>query len=222
MKRLLFLLLLALVALGVLLWRLPASAALIVLPANANWQRFVNLHEVSGTIWNGSARFSTVASPAAQRVQWQCAPAFATASIACNLGGGIAANLSLKPFSQSIAIPSLSAQQAINFAPNAAAAFSAESVALTLKDAILARDQMSFTGSLVAKDASFAAGNTTTALGEAFVDCTPANDAKTTQCTIKNRASSTRLDGSISISPARANGSINVTTASGSTQKLSF
>jgi Type II secretion system (T2SS), protein N len=221
MKRALFVLLLIATALFVFAWRLPASVLLFALPNNAQLERFVRLHDIEGTLWSGSARLTSALSPAAQRLSWRCAPSIATVAINCTVNGAVEATLSAKPLAQTLRIDSLSLQQTLDVRPNAAAAASAQSFSLTVKDALLSTRQIAFTGTANASDTTVSFGNVVTELGEVFLDCKPATDA-TTQCSLKNRASATRIDGAITLSGQRATGNVELNAPGAVAQKFSF
>ncbi len=221
MKRLIFVIALIAVSLSILLWRLPASALLLALPNPSSFAHVARLHDVDGTLWQGSARLTTALSSAAQRITWRCTPSL-SASIDCVLGGAVESSLRVQPFAQTLHVDSLSLQQTLNAAPSGVATTSAQSLSVTVKDARLSRQHIAFTGSAIARDAAFAVSNTTTELGEVFVDCKPSADAKSTDCTVKNRASTTRIDGTFALMAQRATGSIEVSVPGAATQKFGF
>jgi hypothetical protein len=221
MKRALFVLLLIVTVLFVFAWRLPASVLLFALPNNAQLERFVRWHDIDGTLWSGSARLTSALSPVAQRLAWRCSPSIATAAIDCKVNGAVEATLSAKPLAQTLLIDTLSLQQTLDVRPNAAAAASAQSFSLNVKEAQLSARQIAFIGTANARDTTVNFGNVATELGEVFIDCKPAADA-TTQCSLKNRASATRIDGAITLSAQRATGNIEINAPGAAAQKFSF
>jgi hypothetical protein len=224
MRKVLFLLFALLIALAVLLWRLPASSALLFVPAQANapWSKFLSLHEVSGTLWRGSVRFSVSAVPVAQQLQWQCAPALATFAIDCGLSGAVNGRVVLRPLARGVQAERLSSEVALQFAANPSVAAASERVAVTIARLDADDARVSLDGSLVARDTNYRIGDKTFDLGEVFIDCKPVADKAESTCAIKNRASITRLDGTISLNPRRASGTIEISEPGTNPQKVSF
>ena len=213
-----------LIALAVLLWRLPASSALVFAPAQAKTQfsKFIMLHQIDGTLWHGSARFTAVAIPASMQLAWDCAPAFAALAIDCQLSGAASGRLRVQPFAQRVQAERVSSQFALRFAANPTVLTSSESVSVTLTRLEASGAQLALDGGIVARDASYQLGQTTVDLGEVFVDCKPAADNASSACTIKNRASAARLDGTLTLNAQRAGGSIELSAPGMSAQRISF
>jgi hypothetical protein len=208
------------IALAVLLWRLPASAALLAMPANASWQKYVSIHEINGTIWNGSARVTSAVSPATQRIDWRCEPS-GVSEIACRLSGAATGSLNYRFFKGELYVASLDAQLPLRVT-NAAANVESPSVSISLLKNTIVSNQFAGQINIVARDASFKSGNTSVELGEVFLDCAPANDKVSTACTLKNRASAAKLDGAFTLSPARLTGSIDLNAPGMGTHKVTF
>jgi hypothetical protein len=224
LRKCVFAALLLLVALAVLVWRFPASAVLAFVPSQTMPQlnRFVSLHEVNGTLWNGSARLTTIASPASLQLVWNCAPQIASLTLDCALSGAASGRVRAQPLQNSITIESLQLRQALNISPNANVSATSEALSLTIARGRVSRQSAAFEGSVVARDTSYRVGKTTTELGEVFIDCKPASDNATTNCAIKNRASNAKLDGTLTLSPARASGSIDLNAPGLPPQRTSF
>jgi hypothetical protein len=219
-----FVLLALLIALAVLLWRLPVSSALLVIPSpsNAPWSKFLSLHEVNGTLWRGSARFSVSAVPVAQLLQWRCAPSVASFAIDCDLGGALSGRIVLRPLARGVQAERLSSDIALQFAANPSVVAASERVALTIARLDANDSRVSLEGGIVARDTSYRIGDKTFDLGEVFIDCKPVTDKAESACAIKNRASATRLDGVLTLSARRASGSIEINEHGMNPQKMSF
>ncbi|MGL4233604.1 MAG: hypothetical protein ACRCWJ_19715 [Casimicrobium sp.] len=220
LTKFMFAVLLLVVALIVLVWRLPASAVLMFAPTNTLSSPFAKLHRVNGTLWQGEAIVSTALTPNALPIAWRCAPTLSSLGVDCAVSGALSAEFVAKPFAQTLEIRSLTTKLAVNFNPNAAVAVGAQSLDIQLKPSQLSRQSIALTGSATAKDANFSTGNTPIDLGEVFVDCAPAN--QNTSCTIKNRTSAARLDGSIALTPSRASGTVEFSAPTIATQKINF
>jgi Type II secretion system (T2SS), protein N len=226
LRKTLFAICLLFVATVVLLWRLPASSLLVFVPAKtmAQLSNAASLHDVRGTLWQGSARFTASAVPSTLELVWRCSPAFAQLAINCNLSGAANGSLQFAPFTSGgmLRIDSLNARQAISATVNPSIAATSESLAVALTRANLSRERVAIDGSAVARDAVYRVGNTTTELGEVFIDCKASNDGATTQCAVKNRASDARLDGTITLNARGASGAIELSSPGTPAQKISF
>jgi Type II secretion system (T2SS), protein N len=224
LRKLAFFALLLSISAIVLVWRFPASAVLAFVPSQSMSQlnRFVALHEANGTLWSGSARFTTSATPATLQLAWRCTPQIASLALDCTLAGAANGRIRVHPVQNSATIESLQVQHAINVSPNANVSATSDALSLTLARGSVSRQTLALEGSVVARDASYRVGATSTELGEVFIDCKPAADNATTNCTIKNRASAAKLDGTITLSAQRANGSIELSPPGGGVQRFNF
>ncbi len=226
LRRLSFIALAGVLALGVFLWRMPASVALLAVPGatKSALGKVIAIHEINGTLWQGSARFSTTAIVSALPLSWRCTPTLASLAIDCELSGALRGAVSVAPFADggTLRVESLSADQAVSVAPNAALAAQSERVALDVKRASLSRAAVALEGSVVATDVTWRSGSSTLELGEVFVDCTPAADRASTNCTVKNRASATRIDGTLALNAQRVSGSLEVSPPGATAQRFSF
>jgi Type II secretion system (T2SS), protein N len=224
MKRIAFCALLMLVAVAVALWAMPASIAIALLPNAVAQQmaKHVAFHEITGTLWQGSARFTVSAVPPTLRVSWRCAPSIASLAIDCQWSDAITGNTSIAPFQKRITISALKAAIPLRVSLPGANVFASEWVSLELKTATVSAQQTWLTGSLIATNAVSYTGNTSINLGEISIDCVPLEKAATSRCTLRNRASDNRVDGQIELSADRVSGSATFTPAGGATQQISF
>ncbi len=216
-----FIVLLALsIALIVALWRMPASVALLIAPSAATKSAVHQIHSINGTIWRGSATLSTAFTPALQRLDWACDPVITSFAIECEVQGAVNTRATLLLASRRADIASLETSQYIDYSPNAAIKFRAESLGVALKPSSVSPTLISLNGGASAKSATFINGNERIDLGELFVDCAPSGS--NTVCNVKNRASASTVDGSLTLTPNKASGSLEFKPSVGAAQRFSF
>lgn len=224
MKRLAAWLGLVAVACVVCLWRLPASVLLAALPAQAT--KHVQIHRVSGTVWQGEALASITGIVPALPLAWSCRPAFAPVGVACHIDGAISADLHV-----GILDGVLTAQRARASLPVLAnvpgGTVAATPLLLDIKALQASRTGLALTGSARATDASLRLGGMATGLGEVTLDCLPnpasaAGNASTSRCTLGNRGGVARLDGQLTLTPTTASGNVDFTPNGGVRQSVRF
>ena len=220
MKKLFALLALVLIALGVCVWQLPASVVVAFLPAEAS--KFVQLHRLSGSVWNGRALISVVGVAPALPVAWACRPSVSPLGARCELGGALTGVATADVLGAAIQLERVSMVLPVQYAMGTSIGASSSGVAADIASATLSRQTMAIKGSIRATDATYRAGAADVALGEVSADCAPAPDARSSTCTVSNRAGSGRLDGKLTLTPTRANGSIELTPANGPAQRVAF
>lgn len=220
MKKLFALLALVLIALGVCAWQLPASVVVAFLPAEVS--KFVQLHRLSGSVWNGRALMSVVGVAPALPVAWACRPSVSPVGARCELGGALTGVATADVLSAAIQLERVSAMLPVQYAMGTSIGASSSGVAADIASATLSRQTMTIKGSLRATDATYRAGVADVAMGEVNADCAPSSDARSTACTLSNRGGSGRLDGKLTLTPTRATGSIELTPANGPAQRVAF
>ena len=72
MKRLLIFVGLITTALIVFVWQLPASVIAGFIPPEAN--RVLQVHQITGTLWQGRSLFTTVGVAPTLSLSWRCQP----------------------------------------------------------------------------------------------------------------------------------------------------
>jgi hypothetical protein len=200
---------------------LPASMAAVFIPSAAT--RWMQIHAIEGTMWNGRATLSAPnIVPATLPIAWRCSPQFTSLALACDLSGALSGRVVAKPLAQRIQLENVSAQQAVRATPNAAVGLDVESLNVNVAQAEISQRTLTLTGDALAKRALWKTGSTMLALGEVSLDCKPStSDATTTECTLRNRAATTPLDGKILISAAKASGYVEYGDAAAK-QRISF
>lgn len=224
MKRFLFALSLVLVAVAVLLWRLPANLALVALPAAAfkKIAPHVSIHEINGTLWQGDARLTIAATPSTQRIAWRCTPKLLVATIECSLSDAVSGSAIFHPLSQSLSLSDVKTAVPLRLIAPGASIVTSDEVSASIARGELSSKVSKLTATLTAVNATTRMGETATSLGEVSLDCTPIADGVGSRCTLRNRASENRLDGQFDLNPSRANGNITFAPANGIRQSFSF
>jgi Type II secretion system (T2SS), protein N len=208
------------IALTVTITKLPASIIAGFIPANV--QRWVSVHDIDGTLWNGGAKFSLpIAMPAAQSIEWRCAPSLFNAAVACELSGAVSGRVSVRPFARALELESFAMVQSISASPNSAVTVSAAPLSLTLTRGNVNANTIGLDGSALAKQALWRSAAQTLEFGEVSLDC-KSNDTGSTECSVKNRAAPTTLDGKITLTPQRASGYIEYGVGGATKQRLNF
>lgn len=220
MKKIAAFLALAFIALGVFAWQLPASVVVTLLPADAS--KFVQLHRVSGSVWNGRALMSVVGVAPAMPLAWSCRPSVSPLGVRCELRDVLTGVATADVLGAVIHLERVSAVLPVQYSMSASIGASSSGVVADIATATLSQKTVAIKGSLRAADATYRAGAADVALGEVNADCAPASDARSTACTLSNRGGSGRLDGKLSLTPARATGSIELTPANGPAQRVAF
>ena len=220
MKKIAAFLALALIALGVFAWQLPASVVVTLLPADAS--KFVQLHRVSGSVWNGRALMSVIGVAPALPLAWSCRPSVSPLGVRCEFRDALTGVATADVLGAAVQLERVSAVLPVQYAMGASIGASSSGVVADIATATLSQKTMAIKGSLRAANASYRAGAADVALGEVNADCAPASDARSTACTLSNRGGSGRLDGKLSLTPARATGSIDLTPTNGTAQRIAF
>jgi hypothetical protein len=210
------------VALVVFLWRMPASAALWLLPHHEQTKNWVKLHELRGTLWSGGASATLIAIPATQTLTWSCSPHVFSLSISCELGSALTGQVTIRPLAQTFTASNIETAQAIQWSGIANSALSSELATIKISSALLSSNVLHVSANAVAKGVETRANNTVFSLGEVSIDCAPNNQASGSSCTLRNRASENRVDGSVELTSRRASGNLTFKPASASEQRFSF
>ena len=208
------------VALTVCIWRLPASLLGVVVPPEA--RRLLEVHQASGTLWNGSVQLNVIGVPPALAIDWSCRPSLSPPGARCQLNGSIAGSLDVNALTTTLAGEQLLLSVPLEISPAAGISAASTRVATTIQSLVLSQSALSLKANLRADDAHYRVGQSDTALGEVTVDCVPnaAGDAST--CTLANRGGSARLDGRVTLGSNKATGTIELTPANGPVQRVSF
>lgn len=220
MKKIAAFLALAFIALGVFAWQLPASVVVTLLPADAS--KFLQLHRVSGSVWNGRALMSVIGVAPAMPLAWSCRPSVSPLGVRCELREALIGVATADVLGAAIQLERVSAVLPVQYSMGASIGASSSGVVADVATATLSQKTVAIKGSLRAANASYRGGSADVALGEVDADCAPAPDARSTACTLSNRGGSGRLDGTLSLTPARATGSIDLTPANGTAQRVAF
>ena len=221
MKRLLIFVLLLAIALGVLVWQLPASILARLLPTEAT--RFVQIHRITGTVWRGNALFSTIGVSPTLSVAWQCQPSLSPMGASCTLSESLTGVAQLNLLSSTLLAEKLTAVLPVQVG-SGGAAFMVESprVALDIAALTLSATTLTIQGSVCAQSARYAFGQTSVALGEVTADCKADAGAATSRCSISNRGGNARLDGQLTLTPRGGNGSLELTLPGAPAQRVTF
>lgn len=220
MKRMLVTLTLIAIALIVAIWRAPASLIAGLLPAEIS--RVAQLHQTSGTIWNGSALFSVIGVPPSLSVAWQCRPSLAPFGLRCEVSESLSALVTVDVFSNKLIAERVSASLPIQVTAAGTATANAPNVVANFSEIVASRSAILIKGNLRATDASYRLGNTETFLGELTVECAPSPDITSSNCTVSNRGGNARLDGKVLLTSNKASGSLELTPANGPAQRVNF
>ena len=220
MKRLLIFILLLATALGVFVWQLPASIVAGFLPTGTS--RFVQLHRITGTLWRGSALFSTFGVSPTLSIAWQCQPSIAPLGASCALSESVTGVAQVNLLSGTLTAEKISAVLPVQ--AGGGAAFVAESPRVALDIASLAMNatKLAIQGSVRAESARYAFGQPPVALGEVTADCKPDAGFATSRCNISNRGGNARLDGQLKLTPHGASGSLELTPSGAPAQRITF
>jgi hypothetical protein len=221
-KRIAFAFVMLLLAFAVFLWRFPASAALAFFPMNDAVKSAIKLHDVRGTLWSGSARFTASVIPATQTISWSCAPRFLSVSIQCELSDALRGQIEVAALTKTLMVSGLETTQALQWSGVANSAFSSEMANIKLSKATLGMTQALVSANIVATRIETVAANAPLSWGEVSVDCSPVDQTPASRCTLRNRASDNRLDGQIDITANRISGNLTITPAGASAQRIAF
>lgn len=223
MKRLLGIVALALIALAVLAWRMPASVIRLTMPAQA--AKFVQLHALDGTLWQGRARFTPTAVPIAVPIAWSCRPSLAPLGLRCTLHDGLSAEITLDAWRAMIHVTRLtSAALPVQYAAGAIPIVEASDLVFTITEGRAARDTLALGGNVRARNVRATLAAAPLALGEVTLDCAPdtAPASAQTRCTLANRGGGARLDGTLTLGMGGASGTVTLTPVNGAAQQLRF
>jgi hypothetical protein len=219
-KRIFIALMLIAVALSVAVWRAPASIIAGMLPPEVS--RLVQLHQLTGTLWRGSALFGVTGVPPSLSLSWQCRPSAVPLGVRCELSESLSAVITLDIVASRVIAERVSAALPLEITVAGAAAAASPNVVATIAEVSASRASLAIKGSVRATDASFRVGNNDTALGEVTLDCTPATDAASSTCTVSNRGGGARLDGKLVLSVSKTSGTLELTPANGPAQRVAF
>jgi hypothetical protein len=222
MRRIALVIAMLLLALAVFLWRFPASAALAFFPMGDAVKSAIKLHDVRGTLWSGSARFTVSVIPATQTIAWTCVPRIFSLSIQCELGDALRGQIEVAPLKKTLTISGLETTQALRWSGVANTTFSSEMTNIKLSKATLGLTQALVTATAVANRVETVAANAPLSWGEVSMDCAPVDQTQGSRCTLRNRASDNRLDGQIEIGANRVSGNLTITPAGASAQRIAF
>ncbi len=222
MKRILVALALLVVVLAVAIWRAPASLIAGLLPPEAS--RVAQLHQVSGTIWEGRALFSVTGVPPTLSLAWLCRLSFAPLGTRCALSESLSAQVVADVFAGKLTAEHINASLPIQLTVAGAATVTSPNVVANFSEIAVSRSTLSIKGNLRAGDAGYRLGNSDTALGELTVECAPTAEPVNagSSCAVSNRGGNARLDGKISLSSTKASGSLELTPANGPAQRVAF
>lgn len=220
MRRLVVAIALLGIAVTVCIWRLPAS--LIALAMTPETGRFMQLHEASGTLWNGRARLSINGVPPTLAIAWQCRPSLSPPGARCQLNDSVTGSLHVNAMAAALTSDQLAFALPLNLTPAAGVSAASTRVAATVQQLSLSQSALSLKAMLRADDARYRIGSSDIALGEVTVDCTPNADGISSLCTVANRGGSARLDGRITVASSKASGTLELTPANGPVQRVSF
>lgn len=220
MKKIVAAIVLLLIALGVFLWQLPATFVVAMLPAQT--AKFMQLHRVSGTVWQGRALFSVIGVAPAIPLAWACRPSLSMLGVRCDVRDGVDGTVTLDALGGALQLDHLTALVPVQYAMSASVGASASGGVADIKSARLSPQAVTINGALRATEASYRAGGADIPLGDVSADCAPAPDARSTACKLTNRGGSGRLDGSITLTPSSVSGNLELTPAAGPTQRLVF
>lgn len=220
MKRLLFCCLLVVIALLVCLWRLPASVALALLPAQA--ASVLRVHQLDGTIWSGSAKFSVQHVPPTLSLDWTCRPALAPVGLSCELRDAVSGRLGASVLDRSLTAQQLTVSLPVQIQAGGVALGGSPRVAATVSELLLSPNQFALKAVARVDDATWRFGQSELRLGELSVDCVPATDRASTHCALSNRGGDARLDGKATLSTQRIGGSVELAPANGPVQRFAF
>lgn len=222
MKRIFVALALLVVTLTVAIWRAPASAIAGVLPPEIS--RVAQLHQVTGTIWEGRALFSVTGVPPSLSLAWRCRPSLAPLGARCALAESLSAQVVVDVVAGKLVAERVNASLPLQLTVAGAASATSPGVVANFSVITASRSALSIQGNLRASDASYRVGNTETSLAELTVECAPSADGAntTSTCAVSNRGGDARLDGKILLSSGKASGSLELTPANGPAQRVAF
>lgn len=232
MKRILTWSGLVLVALSVLVWRAPASLVAAALPPEIS--RAMQLHELTGTLWQGRALFSVTSIPPSLALAWACRPSLSPLGVRCVLSESASALLTFDLLANAVHAERVTAQVPIQLSAVGIAQAGSPNLVVNFPEILVGKNRVDITGGLRASEATYRLGGDDLALGELTVECAPATDAASansaigakasrgSNCTLSNRGGGARVDGKISISSSNAGGTLALTPANGPTQRITF
>ncbi|MBL8310844.1 MAG: hypothetical protein JNL19_10520 [Burkholderiales bacterium] len=223
MKRIVIWIGLAAVACLVCLWRLPASVMLAALPAKAAAQ--VQVHRISGTVWQGELLASVTGVAPALPLAWACRPSLSPVGIACRITGGLSGELSFGLLDSTLLAQGVQASVPIQ-AGVPGGRVTAAPLQVQIKSVQASTTTVELNGSARAVDVVLRLGAAATPLGEVTLDCTPdaaaGGPASRTRCTVGNRGGAARLDGQLTLTTSGASGAVDFTPAGGPRQSIRF
>ena len=221
MKRLLIFAGLTTTALIVFVWQLPASVIAGFIPSEAN--RVLQVHRITGTLWQGRSLFTTGGVAPTLSLSWRCQPTFSPLGASCTLSDSVTGIVQVGLLSSTLSAEKLAATLPVqvNIANGAATAGSPR-VTLNVQTLMLSASMMSVTGSVRADAAQYAFGQSPIALGEITADCKPDSSSDTSTCSISNRGGTAKLDGQLSLSARKIGGSVELIAPGTPAQRVTF
>lgn len=220
MRRFVWAIALVTVTVTVCIWRLPASLIALAIAPDAT--RFVQLHEATGTFWNGGARLNISGIPPTLSIAWQCRPSLAPPGARCRLTDSLAGNVDLNALAATLTGEQLLLSTPVDVVPVAGVAAASSRVVVTVQRLEIGQRTLSLKANVRADDARYRLGQSDIALGEVTVDCIPNADAVSSVCTVANRGGIARLDGRVTVASDKATGTLELTPANGPVQRVSF
>ena len=220
MKRILIWLGLVLVALSMIIWRAPASLFAVAIPPE--FSRAIQLHEFTGTIWQGRALFSVTSVPPSLALAWTCRPSLSPIGVRCQLSESATALVNFELLTNVVHAERVTAQLPIQLSAAGVALAASPNVVANFPEIHVSKSHVAVTGSVRASDASYRLGGYDIVLGELTVDCAPASGASSSTCTLSNRGGGARLDGKFTISSGKTSGSLELTPVNGPMQRVVF
>ncbi len=222
MKRIFVAIALLVVTLTVAIWRAPASLIAGVLPPEIS--RVAQLHQLTGTVWEGRALLTMTGVPPSLSLAWLCRPSLAPLGVRCVLSESLSAQVIVDVVAGKLVAERVNASLPLQLTVAGAASATSPSVVANFSVITASRSALSIQGNLRASDASYRVGNTETSLAELTVECTPSSDAANANstCAVSNRGGNARLDGKILLERGKTSGSLELTPANGPAQRVVF
>ena len=221
MRRVLIFLLLLATALGVFVWQLPASVIARFLPLEAD--RFLKVHQITGTVWRGNALFTTVGVAPTLALSWQCQPSIAPLGANCLISDSVTGAVKIGLLSGALHAEKLATSLPVQLSvANGAATAASPRLALSVESLTLSNETLIVTGSARADGARYAVGQSPMALGEVTAECRPDASGVNSTCSISNRGGMAKLDGQISLSVRKVSGSVELVAPGVPVQRVTF
>ncbi|MCS6997103.1 MAG: hypothetical protein NZ533_09175 [Casimicrobiaceae bacterium] len=194
----------AVLILGVLLWRLPASFALAWLPASLD--AYVRIHRAEGTIWNGRATFSSPWLTATHALAWRCAPSWRLA-IDCELDELVQGRLSLRAPRQ-VEGQLLRSSLGLQAPLGAGVRVTLDRVDFEIEQLKLTHEHLAIAGTATARGVVFATrpglSMPIRSIDRISAECRP--EERATRCQLQSFGTGATLAGEIELAPTQTRG----------------